>query len=665
MYFRTRLNRVFLTGTILALLLSITSCNKNLTCDRLPVLADHFMSNHYTQKSMTEEIRDRAVDQMIKGLDPTKTLLYASDVEWLRPVLESFFENVDSENCTSLVPVFNLLLSRVQENELIVREILGPDYRPSETAELATDVKKRHPAKTQEDKKTLLKNIAHFQIENDLLAGIDLQAAKTKVIHRYELQTKQMAARASDKLLVNVAESFALALDPHTNYLPPAKMAELEIYTKLSLEGIGATLSQDNGFTVIDELIPGGNAERSGLLKLKDKIIAVAQEGESPVTVIDMELTDVVRMIRGKKGTQVTLTILRQADQIQRFDVTITRDRVNIKEQEAKITYETRVSAGKTYRFGVIDLPSFYSDDKSKKSCFKDVKTLLGEAKKQKVDGIVLDLSRNGGGYLSEAVQLVGLFIGQGGIVATKDSKGKEVILASGSVAPGTEGDKRKVIKFALDDEGAFYPGPLVVLTSRLSASASEIVAGTLQEYRRAVIVGSDHTFGKGSVQQMIQLPRNLGGMKVTTAMYFLPSGRSTQGAGVTADVPLPAWISMMDIGEATLDYSLPTQSIAPFIGQPEKHPRFWIAIKQSSLTTLASRSKIRVEQDDKFREIIKNNNEAADKNGVIRISDLRKEKKKTGTKTESLSEMKKKFREQYAPYINESVNILLDLAAL
>ena len=220
-----------------------------------------------------------------------------------------------------------------------------------------------------------------------------------------------------------------------------------------------------------------------------------------PVDVIDMDLREVISMIRGKKGTRVTLTILRQGKQKERFDVTITRDKIDVKEQEAKITYEIRKVSGRQYRFGVIDLPSFYGGEKGDKSSYEDVKKLLAEARQQRVDGIVLNLSRNGGGLLEEAVRLDGLFIGNGGIVAVKDSQGLETILDNGSAAPGKEGDERRINAAPTEDPRALYMGPLVVLTSRLSASASEIVAGALQDYHRAVIVGSDHTFGKGSVR--------------------------------------------------------------------------------------------------------------------------------------------------------------------
>jgi carboxyl-terminal processing protease len=652
---------------LLILLLPVSSMAENLTCSRMPMLMERFLANHYAMKSITGEINTHAVDQMIKSLDPAKTLLYESDLERLKLVLQGVFASMQSGDCVALQQVYDVLVARAQENEAIVKEILGPDYRLDETVELNINVNKRPYLKTTAEKHGLLRKVVQFQIENALLAGIDLAEAKKQQIHRYELQTMRVVEHNPEKLITIFAEAFALALDPHTSYLSPENVEDLQIQMQLSLDGIGAALSSDNGFTVIEELIPGGGAERSGLLKPKDTIIAVAQEGGKPVDVIDMDLRDIIKMIRGKKDTQVTLTILRQAEHTDRFDVTITRDKIDIKEQAAKIAYETRTVNGGQYHFGVIDLPSFYGDEKENKSCYEDVKSLLAEAMRQHVDGIVLDLSRNGGGLLTEAVRLTGLFLGKGGIVATKDSHEQVTILANGSGASGTKGNKHNVITFPTEDLRALYAGPLVVLTSRMSASASEIVAGALKDYHRAVIVGSDHTFGKGSVQELTPLPWGLGGMKVTTGLYFLPGGKSTQNMGVEADVRLPMWFILEDIGETELDYPLPVQAITPFRGVPGNTTPIWKPLEQPMLAELAARSKARVAKDAKFAEIIKNNREAADKKGVIRLDDLRKEMEKEngGKKKETPAELKKKARDRYAPFVNESVNVLLDMVTL
>ena len=664
---KNRLRFVLPLILMMTIMLSCTVVAEDLTCSRLPQLMEAFQATHYAMKSNTPAIRMHAVEQMIKRLDPSKTLLYESDLEDIKPLLMDLFASAEKGNCTSLQLVYDLLVLRARENEAIVKNILGADFQLDMMAELNINVDKRLYPKTMAEKQGILKKIVQFQIENSLLTDIDMATAQKKQIHRYELQTLRVLEQNPALLITTAAEAFAGALDPHTSYLPPKSLEDLQISMNLSLEGIGAALSSDNGFTIIEELIPGGGAEKTGLLKPKDKIIAVAQEGEKPIDVIDMDLRDVISMIRGKKDTRVTLTILRQAKRKERFDVTIMRDKIDMKEQEAKITYEIRKVSGRQYRFGVIDLPSFYGGEKGGKSSYEGVKKLLAEARRQHVNGIVLNLSRNGGGLLEEAVRLSGLFLGNGGVVAVKNSRGRVKILANGLAASGDENDKLSINAVPAEDPRALYMGPLVVLTSRLSASASEIVAGVLQDYHRAVIVGSDHTFGKGSVQSLMPLPLELGAMKVTTGLYFLPGGKSTQKTGVAADVRLPGWFVLEDIGEAALDYPLPAQEIEPFLGIQGNAVPQWQTIDGALIAKLMSKSQGRVAKDAKFAKIIKDNKEASDRKGIIQLDDFRKKMKKEGAgiEKETRSEQRQKAREQYTPFVSESVNILLDIVRL
>ena len=599
---------------------------ENLTCTYLPVIMKDFLVSHYAMNSLDDRIKAHTVDQMIKHLDSSKTLLYESDVVRLKQDLLGMFGTMLEGNCPALQDVYDLFLKRATENERFVKKFLGSHYKLDETAELNTDLDKRPYAKTQTEKEQLVRKFVHFQIAAALLAGHNLEEAKKEEIHRYELQTRRMSERGADKLVTSFAAAFALALDPHSAYLSSEDMEELQIGLQLSLEGIGAALSNENGFPVIEELIPGGGAERTGLLKPKDKIIAVAQEGKKPVNVFDMDLREVIKMIRGKKGTKVTLTILRQAEQTVRFSVSIVRDRIDIKEAEAKLTYETRRVGSREYVFGIIELPSFYGGETNGKSCYKDVKNLLEKANGKKVDGLILNLSRNGGGLLNDAVRIAGLFLDKGGVVATKDGQNNISILANGISSWQFREDKRTIHSFPKEDRAAIYTGPLVVFTSRLSASASEIVAGALKDYHRAVIVGADHTFGKGSVQMVVQLPHELGGMLVTKALYFLPGGTSTQKVGVAADIVLPGLLSYEDIGESALDYPLPTQTIAPFVYAPVdasgSYPP-WRPVNPSLIATLAGKSAARIAKDQAFAKIIKTTKEIIGKKGIVRISDF------------------------------------------
>ena len=380
---------------------------------------------------------------------------------------------------------------------------------------------------------------------------------------------------------------------------------------------------------------------------------------------IDMDLRDVVKMIRGKKGTKVTLTILRQAEKMDRFAVTIVRDRIDIKEQEAKLTYETRRVGPREYVFGIIDLPLFYGGETDDKSCYEDVKGLLKKAKGKNVDGMILNLSRNGGGLLRDAVRIAGLFLDKGGVVATKDGQNNISILANGISSRQDREGKRSILSFPKEDPAAIYTGPLVVFTSRVSASASEIVAGALKDYHRAVIVGADHTFGKGSVQTLAHLPLGFGGMNVTIALYFLPGGTSTQKTGVAADIVLPGLFSYEEIGESALDYPLPTQTIAPFVYSPDGSPGSyppWRLVNSSLIAILAAKSAARIAKDESFAEIIKTSKEIAGRKHIVRISDLRKENEKENAGKKPVRELQRKAKDQETPYVAEGVNILLDM---
>lgn len=606
---------------------------------------------------MTDELKNRSVDQFIKGLDPSKTILMQSDVsdvkEWLKPLVQ----NIQSGDCHALEKVSRLILERAQKNEKTVRKILGPTYKVDDSVELVIDPKKRNYFSNDKDQEAVLTGLVHFQVASLMQAKIKLDEAKKQVLHRYELTSKRAEEKKLSDYIEEYAEAFASSLDPHSSFLPQDDLEDLQIQMQLSLEGIGASLSSQNGFTVIEELIPGGAAEKSKLLRVKDKIIAVAQQTLHPVSVIDMDLRDVVKLIRGKKGTTVKLTILRQqGDSSKTIDVAIVRDKIDIQEQAAKIIYEDRKIGEKTYKLGIIDLPSFYGGGgKGGRSSSGDVKKLLVEAKAKKVDGIILNLTRNGGGILDDAVKISGLFIKKGAVVATKNSDGVVEVLRD-------------------DDDSVVYNGPLAVLVSRFSASASEILAGALKSYKRAVIIGSDHTFGKGSVQALSPLPLDLGAMKVTTGMFFLPAGPSTQHSGVKSDIMLPQRGPLDDVGEKTLDYSLPPQVITAFVS-PEsnssKADEQWLPLEDKMIETLAQKSVDRVKKEQKFKEIEKETEENSKSKDKIKLSELLKKSEQNKKKGSSDDEddtpeaRRAKIKDMDSPYLKEAGNIIIDLITL
>jgi carboxyl-terminal processing protease len=623
----------------------------SISCAALPDLFRAYLSSHYSAPTLSDDIKTRTADYYIKVIDPSKTIFLESDADSLRKNLVGIFTTMKTGNCAALDEVRNVTLKRLEESEKFARSLLGPNYKLDESVEIATDPKKRGYAKTADERNTLLAKYLHFQIANYLMSDMKLEEAKTQLVHRYELAVKRVREKKSDDLLDELSSAFANALDPHSDFFSKDRLEEFRIEMSLSLEGIGASLSSQDGYTTVEEIIPGGAADRSKMLRTKDKIIAVAQDGKQAISTIDMDLKDVVKMIRGPKGTKVTLTILRQGTE--RVETTIVRDKIDMKEQEAKLHFETRKLAnGKAFKTAVIDLPSFYGEgERGQRSCYEDVKKLVIQSRKAKADGIVLNLSRNGGGLLDDAVKMAGLFIGSGGIVATQSTNRRLEILAD-------------------EDESVVWNGPLVVLISRVSASASEIVAGAMKDYQRAVIVGGDHTFGKGTVQAVVPLPRNLGAIKVTTGMFFVPGGKSTQHEGVPSDVPLPSVFNDDDIGEKSLDYSLIPKTISPFVSDkansaaPGEH---WDAVKSAEVALLAKNSKDRVAKNPKFAEIQKEIEDSKKNKGIIKLAEVLKKSRqdKNKKKAEEKKSAAQRVKDMEKPYVDEAIAVLGDLIEL
>ena len=340
--------------------------------------------------------------------------------------------------------------------------------------------------------------------------------------------------------------AFAQTYDPHTNYLSPDNAENFDINMSLSLEGIGAVLQTDNEYVKVVRLVPAGPAEKSKLIAPADKIVGVAQGDKEMVDVIGWRLDEVVKLIRGPKGSKVRLEVIpasnAPSDQTSKV-VSIIREAVKLEEQAAQKSVLKLQHEGRDYKLGVIKVPAFYLDfkayraqDPNYKSTTRDVKRLLGELKQEKVDGVVIDLRDNGGGSLQEATELTGLFIDQGPTVLVRNSDGRVDVLAD-------------------EEPGVFYDGPLAVLVDRLSASASEIFAGAMQDYHRALILGGQ-TFGKGTVQTI--QPLNHGELKLTLAKFYRVSGQSTQHQGVLPDIAYPDIVDTKEIGESALPEAMP-----------------------------------------------------------------------------------------------------------
>jgi carboxyl-terminal processing protease len=353
------------------------------------------------------------------------------------------------------------------------------------------------------------------------------EKAKQKLDKKYNLARKRMEEINEGKLLEIFLNAVTTSLDPHTNYLSYEDSQDFDISMKLKLEGIGVRLRSEDGFVIVESIIAGGAADKlpdEMKLKPNDKIMAVAQSKGEVVDVIDMDLRDVVKLIRGEKGTSVTLTIHRETvngDKSERKAVTIVREEIKLEDSEAKASTQTININGKAHKIGYIKLPSFYKDDDSGKSSSGDVKRLIQQLKKDAVNVIVVDLRGNPGGRLDEAVDIAGLFIEEGPVVQVMSKNNPPRIYYD-------------------NDPDIYYSGPLVLLIDRFSASASEILAGALKDYRRALVVGSTNTFGKGTVQSYNELHGKLGAIKITTHIFYQPGGTSNQLTGIAPDVIVP-----------------------------------------------------------------------------------------------------------------------------
>ncbi len=376
-----------------------------------------------------------------------------------------------------------------------------------------------------------------------------------RALERIERRYQRMKQSIGDIDAVEIQELYLTTLtkmfDPHSTFLSANTLEDFSINMRLSLVGIGAVLSSEDGYCVIRELVPGGPADLTNRLQPEDRIVAVKQENEEPVDVVDMKLRRIVNMIRGEKGTEVTLTVIpaNATDPSAREEVTIVRDEVKLTARQARgRIYDFPLESGNTRSLGVIEIPSFYGSAETNTSTTEDVKELIGKMKEEGIDGLVLDLRRNGGGLLSEAINLTGLFIDAGPVVMKQDSFGN-------------------VQSDPVPRNGRVYDGSLGILVSKNSASASEIVAGALQAYERAIVVGESSTHGKGTVQAVYELGNYLGlprtastgtgATKMTVQKFYLPDGASTQNRGMIPDVVIPSFNDFLPIGESSLPNAL------------------------------------------------------------------------------------------------------------
>ncbi len=516
---------------------------------------------HYQAQPLDDSMSEKIFKAYLNTLDNQKIFFTQTDIDAFNKARTSLDDAIWDGNLSEPYAMFNLYRKRMDERITYASELLkkGFDFSKKETYEL--DRSKAEWAANDKE----LDDLWRRRVKNDWLR-LELADKKpadirTLLDKRYAGYLKRVKQIDGQDVFQTFMNAYAGSTDPHTSYLGPRAAENFDIAMKLSLEGIGAVLEMRDEYTQVREVVPGGPAAKSGKIHAGDRIVGVAQGKDAPMEdVVGWRLDDVVDKIRGKKDTVVRLEILPAETGLDGVheSVELVRKKVAIVEQAAKKSVIEVKRDGVTHKIGVIDLPTFYQDfdaqrkgDANFRSASRDVAKLLGELKQEKVDGVIMDLRNNGGGSLSEATRMTGLFIATGPVVQVRDWRGK-------------------VEEQNDDDAGMAWSGPLVVLVNRGSASASEIFTAAIQDYGRGLVIGSD-TFGKGTVQNLVNLDNvahnskaSFGELKMTIAQFFRINGGSTQLRGVTPDISFPTGIDKKDFGESSYDNALPWSSISP-----------------------------------------------------------------------------------------------------
>ena len=514
---------------------------------------------HYSKPNLDNSLSSAILDRYLDTLDGNRIYFLASDVASFGRYRYELDDRARSGQLEPVFDIFNLFRQRTQERIEYALELLEtePDYTLDENYRFdRSDL--TWPVSEDEIREVWRKKVKSDGLSL-MLAGETWEETAETLRTRYERLYKRVSQLKPDDAFETFMNAVAHTMDPHSSYLSPRQSEEYRIQMSLSYDGIGASLQLEDDYVTITNIIPGGPAQVDGRLKPNDRITAVAEgpDGEF-VDVIGWRLDDVVQMIRGPGGTQVRLQILPEAaapGSPQRV-IGLVRDKIKLEEQAAKSEIVDVVLGERNFKVGVIEVPSFYQDfaarsrgEEDYTSTSRDVARLIADLEAQGIDGIVMDLRQNGGGHLSEATELSGLFIDRGPVVQLKETRGNIQVLDDPSPT-------------------AVYDGPLAVLVDRYSASASEIFAAAIQDYERGVIIGQQ-TFGKGSVQNLFNLDRvmrgdNNGQLTLTIGKYYRVTGESTQNRGVLPDIELPSYVDLETVGESTRDTALPWDRIQP-----------------------------------------------------------------------------------------------------
>lgn len=573
-------------------------------------------NQHLLRKKIDDQLSRAAFDMYLERIDPTKMYLLKSDRDGLQKYADKIDDELKAGDLELAHVGAKLMVDRIAKAQGWVAELLAQPFDGKDDGFVELDPKKIEAATTDEELKNRWKRRLELEVM-ERVSGMEerlADAAKPKKVTIGEKPKKEDAASPIDKIpktpeeretkaRTDLAKSYAnrfvrlthpqpnlasaellnavtLSLDPHSDYLPPADKANFDIAMSGTLEGIGAVLREKDEYIEVVEIVPGGASGRQGKLKTGDLILSVQQEGKDPVDTADMHIDDVVKMVRGKKGTTVTLNV-RHPD-AQSETISIVRDKVSVEETYARGAILNR---GKEGPIGYIHLPGFYGGKGGgQRTAAGDVGKLLTEMKNRKAKGVIIDIRSNGGGYLGDAIEMGGELVDKGPMVQVQDSKGRKQVLTD-------------------DTPGTNYDGPVIVMVDKFSASASEILAAAMQDYGRAVIVGQGvGTHGKGTVQTVIDLDQATGGnldlgvVKLTIEQFFRVSGPSTQRDGVTPDIVLPDPNAYIESGEKTMEHAIAASSVQP--APHDQWPATW------KIPALSAKSATRVAHSPVFGKI-------------------------------------------------------------
>src|SRR3982074_545633 len=551
---------------------------------------------HYTRQKLNEDVSRKFLQTYLEMLDFSHLFFTQKDVdELIAKYGSSMAGDVLLGNLKPAYEVYALYTKRVDDRVAKIKELLKQpmDFKSEATVEIRRE--KAPWPKDEGEADQLWRGRIASELLQEHLSEHPIEPAPQLVARRYDRLARNVHEEDKDEQMKLFLDALAQTYDPHSEYLSKADLKNFSINMGLSLVGIGAMLRTEDGYAKIESLVAGGPAQTDGRLKVGDRITAVAQGPAEYVDVRDMRLDKVVEMIRGRKGTHVRLLAIPAdaTDPSKRKSVELVRDEIKLKDQEARADIIIKKDEdGNPLKLGWLTLPSFYADmDRHSKSTTRDVLALLKRLKKENIAGLVVDLRRNGGGSLEEAISLTGLFLKSGPVVQTKGSNG------SINISSDT-------------DPSVAYSGPLVVLTSRQSASASEIFAAALQDYGRAVIVGDKNTFGKGTVQTILEIGRftsllgsrsqDDGALKLTIQKFYRVAGGSTQLHGVASDIVLPSLSDLPEYGEGALKNCLPYDEV------PRARFTKWSdSSHQLFADELKRRSETRVQANPEFRYVM------------------------------------------------------------